>query len=94
VLTLGGALTGFGLAATAPSVMALTIDRSRPERRGAALATLSMAFQLAYGGGSVLWGFLMESIGYSATYAVAALAAVPTLILLARNWAATNRPEH
>jgi MFS family permease len=90
-LSVGGALSGFGLAATTPSIMALTIDRSRPERRGAALATLSMAFQLAYGGGSMLWGLLMEQVGYSTTYALAALTATPTLLLLARYCAATNR---
>ena len=70
---------------TAP-LIAMAMDRSRPERRGAAMASYSMAFQLADGGGSLLCGVLIEVAGYPATYLVVALAPVVSLLLVARNW--------
>ena len=85
-LTVGGALAGFGLAAPEPSILALTIDRSRPERRGVAVATYSMAFQLAHGIGAVLSGVLIEAAGYPTMYLLATLAPAATFLLLARYW--------
>src|SRR5262249_27538341 len=64
LLTIGGTLAGAGLAITTPSTFALAIDRSKPHRRGTSMATYSMVFQLADGGGSLLWGVLIETIGF------------------------------
>jgi predicted MFS family arabinose efflux permease len=50
------------------------------------MASYSMAFQLADGGGSLLCGVLIEVAGYPAMYLVVALAPVASLLLLARNW--------
>lgn len=91
LLTAGGVLVGFASAANSPAAMALAIDRSREERRGAAMATFSMAFQLADGGGALLFGLLIGAAGYQAMYYAAMLAPVATLLLLARHWRATNR---
>lgn len=91
VLTAGGVLIGFASAANSPATMALAIDRSREERRGAAMATFSMAFQLADGGGALLFGLLIGAAGYQAMYYAAMLAPIATLLVLARNWRATNR---
>jgi MFS family permease len=93
VLTVGGALSGAATAASGPTVMALAIDRSRPDRRGAAMATYSMAFQLAQGGGALLWGVLIEAVGYTATYLVAALAPLAALVLIAKSWRAMAAPS-
>ncbi|HZS03141.1 MAG TPA: MFS transporter [Chloroflexota bacterium] len=90
-LTAGGVLVGFASAANSPAAMALAIDRSREERRGAAMATFSMAFQLADGGGALIFGLLIGAAGYQAMYYAAMLAPVATLLLLARNWRAANR---
>jgi MFS family permease len=91
VLTAGGILVGFASAANAPAAMALAIDRSHEERRGAAMATFSMAFQLADGGGALLFGLLIGAAGYQTMYYAAMLAPVATLLVLARHWRATNR---
>src|SRR5207249_1499353 len=48
-LTVGGVLAGFGTSATTAPLIALAMDRSPPERRGEAMASYSMAFQLADG---------------------------------------------
>jgi MFS family permease len=89
-LTLAGVLFGFGQSAAAPAVMALAIDRSRPERRGAAMATYSLAFQLASGGGGLVWGVLIETLGYREMYLAAALAPLLGLLLLIRYWGMTT----
>jgi len=55
------------------------------------MASYSMAFQLADGGGSLLCGVLIETAGYPAMYLVVALAPVLSLLLVARNWRAMTR---
>jgi MFS family permease len=87
-LTIGGVLTGFGTSATTAPLITLAMDRSPPERRGAAMASYSMAFQLADGGGSLLCGVLIETVGYSAMYLAVALAPVVSLLIVARSWRA------
>src|SRR5581483_1697554 len=93
-LTLAGVLFQIGQAAASPAVLALAIDRSRPERRGAAMATYSLAFQVANGGGGLLWGTLIEQLGYREMYLAAALAPLLALMLLIRSWGATRRAPH
>jgi MFS family permease len=93
-LTLAGVLYGVGQAGAGPAVMALAIDRSRPERRGAAMATYSLAFQIGAGGGGLVWGSLIEAVGYPAMYLTAALAPLCGLLLLFRCWGATTVAPH
>jgi MFS family permease len=93
-LTLAGVLVQLGQAAAAPAVLALAIDRSRPERRGAAMATYSLAFQIANGGGGLVWGTLIEMLGYHEMYLTAALAPLLALLLLVRCWGATRAAPH
>ena len=45
-----------------------------------------MAFQLADGGGALLFGLLIGAAGYQAMYYAAMLAPVATLLMLARHW--------
>ena len=85
LLTLGGVLFGLGSAAFAPSVMALAIDVAPPERRGAAMATYSMAFQLAQGLGGLLGGILIDTVGYQAMYLTMILAPVAAQVLVFKN---------
>jgi MFS family permease len=93
-LALAGVLCQIGQAAAAPAVLALAIDRSRPERRGAAMATYSLAFQIAAGGGGLVWGTLIETLGYQEMYLTAALAPLLGLLLLIRFWRATRVTPH
>lgn len=90
-LTVGGVLAGFGTSATTAPLITMAMDRSPPERRGAAMASYSMAFQLADGGGSLLCGVLIETAGFSPMYLVVALASVVSLLLIARNWRAMTQ---
>jgi MFS family permease len=90
MLTLGGVLVGIASAANSPAALALAMDRAPEERRGAAMATFSMSFQLADGGGALLFGLLIGAAGYQAMYYVAVLSSVATLLLLARYWRAVN----
>jgi MFS family permease len=84
LLTLGGALFSSGLNASGPSVMALAVDRAPADRRGAAMATYSMSFQLGQGGGAALWGLLIEAFGFQFTYLAAAVPPLLATILAAR----------
>jgi predicted MFS family arabinose efflux permease len=52
-----------------PSLYALAADRSHPARRGAAMATYTMGFQLGSGVGALVWGTTIEWFGYSVMYA-------------------------
>jgi predicted MFS family arabinose efflux permease len=92
-LTIAGILGAASGSATSPAGMALAIDRSRPDKRGAAMANYSMAFQMGDGGGALLWGILIAIVGYQTTYVLAALPAVAGLLILARNWHATGAPR-
>lgn len=82
VFTLGGSLSE-------PSLYAIALDRSPAERRGAAMATYTMAFQLGGGIGAVLAGYVIEFLGYPWLYqgAVgASLLALTVVLLGARRW--------
>jgi MFS family permease len=84
LLTFGGALYTLGAGVAQPTLYALAADRAAPERRGAAMATYTMGFQLGSGVGAVVWGTTIEHFGYGVTYActfVPMLAAV-TLVLV------------
>jgi MFS family permease len=86
ILTLGGTLYGLATAAFAPSVMALAIDMAPRERLSSAMATYSMAFQLAQGIGSFIGGVLIDAFGYEHMYVIMSLPALLTLFVMSRNW--------
>jgi predicted MFS family arabinose efflux permease len=93
-LSIAGVLYGLGQAMSSPAVMALAIDRAPPARRGAAMATYSLAFQLGFGSGGLLWGTLVDTTGYEVMYVAAAVAPLLGLGLLARSWRAVAAPAH
>jgi len=51
-----------------PSLYATALDRSPADRRGAAMATYTSAFQLGSGIGAALGGVIIERWGYEAMY--------------------------
>jgi MFS family permease len=85
LLTVGGTLYGLATAAFAPSVMALAIDLAPRERVGSAMATYSMAFQLAQGLGSVIGGILIDALGYQTMYLFMTFPSLLTILLLAKH---------
>ncbi len=78
---LAALLYGLSFALVQPSLMALTIDRAEPSRRGAAMGTFSMAMDLGIGGGAFLWGFVAQGAGFPAIYQLAAITTLVALVV-------------
>lgn len=68
LLTLGGGLYTLGAGVAQPTLYALAADRAAPARRGAAMATYTMGFQLGSGVGAVFWGTTIQNFGYHVMY--------------------------
>jgi MFS family permease len=63
-----GAFNGFGFGFCAPALQALAVRRAPSSRWGAATGTYYAAFDMGYGVGAFVWGFVTEAIGYQAMY--------------------------
>lgn len=85
-LVAGGAVLALGQALAQPATLALAIDRSNPARRGTAMASYTMAYQIGMGFGAVLWGAVIEIAGYREMYAGAMLVVVVGLVTVAIHW--------
>jgi len=59
---------GVGFAGVYPALMALTVDRVSPRRRGAAMGTFTAFMDLGIGTGSFLWGVVAQLSNYSFMY--------------------------
>ena len=92
-LALGGLLFGLATAAFAPSVMALAIDRAPCDRLGSAMATYSMAFQLAQGAGGLLGGLLIDTLGYQAMYLIMTLPPLAAQLIVVSNGKTLDRVQ-
>ena len=71
VLALAGVFHSFGSALITPAAMAVAIDGSSADRRGAAIATWSLGYQVGIGVGAVLWGTVIDRLGFPAPYLLA-----------------------
>jgi MFS family permease len=86
-LVAGGGVYTLGSGIAQPSMYALAADRADPARRGAAMATYTMGFQLGSGIGAVVGGLIIEQFGYSVMYAcslvplVAAIGSVSAVVV-------------
>lgn len=68
---------------------AMAVNRAPVQRRGAANATFYLAFDAAIGTGAAVWGSLIDTIGYTATYQVTAcgyVAVIIAAIFIYRKW--------
>jgi MFS family permease len=83
MLTLGGVIYGAAAGFTQPSTMALAVDRSHPGRLGSSMATYTLGYQLALGLGAIVWGVVIDWLGFPAPFALAILAELAVLGLLA-----------
>lgn len=79
-IMLAGVLHTFGNVCSEPSLYATALDRSPSDRRGAAMATYTSAFQLGSGIGAALGGVIIERWGYEVMYRATL---VPVLVGLA-----------
>jgi MFS family permease len=85
-LALGMVLSSTGGSLTPPALQAMAIDRSRPDRRGKAMATFSLSFQMGSFVGGIAGGFLIEALGFREFYLASALPVCLAVVLLVFNW--------
>jgi MFS family permease len=84
-LMIPGTLYMFGLAMASATTLAIAMEQAKPERRGRAMATFSVALPLSNGVGALLCGSLVQWFGFFWMYvASAALAGVGLLITIAQ----------
>ena len=83
-LIAGAAILAIGVAFLTPAFFAAMMARIRPSERGAAFGTVSIFLDLAFGGGPVLLGLLVDAAGIPAAFVAAAIipaiGAVGTLV--------------
>jgi MFS family permease len=81
-IILAGSIVTLGNAVREPSFYALVIDRATPARRGAALATYTMGFQIGSGLGSALWGNVIQYFGYVTMFLSCLAPLIASLVML------------
>jgi MFS family permease len=85
-ILLCGVLNGAGSAVNSASAMALSMDLADSRRRGAAMATFSLSFQMGGGIGALLAGSLITLSGYRAMYVGSLTVLALGLGLALANW--------
>ena len=84
-LMIPGTLYMLGLAMASATTLAIAMEQAKPERRGRAMATFSIALPLSNGVGALICGSLLQWFGFFWMYvAVAAIAAGGLLITIAQ----------
>jgi MFS family permease len=83
-LIIPGTLYMLGLAMASATTLAIAMEQAKPERRGRAMATFSVALPLSNGVGALLCGSLVQWIGYFWMYvALACVAGAGLMITIA-----------
>jgi MFS family permease len=77
VMLISAGIGGMALGGVQVSVMSLIVDRTAPARRGAAMATYTMAWDVGAVVGGGLLGFVVDATSYSAGFTL--VAALPLL---------------
>ena len=85
-LAIGGALCSVGAGMVQPSLLALTVDRVPPDRRGAALGTFTAAFQVGAGASTLLWGLAIQWYGFDGMFLGGIVMLLLGLAVLGRHW--------
>ncbi|MSP38247.1 MAG: MFS transporter [Deltaproteobacteria bacterium] len=80
-LIISGMLYMVGLAMSSSTTLAIAMELAKPERRGRAMATFSIALPLSNGVGALVCGSLVQWGGYFAMYAVCAAIAAGGLLI-------------
>lgn len=82
-LMISGVLYMLGLALSSSTTLAIAMEQAKPERRGRAMATFSVALPLSNGVGALVCGSLVQWVGFFWMYAIgAAIAAAGLLITI------------
>jgi MFS family permease len=87
-LIISGMLYMLGLAMSSSTTLAIAMEQAKPERRGRAMATFSVALPLSNGVGALICGSLIQWFGfyfmYLATAIIAAVGLIITIVNRAR----------
>ena len=82
-LMVSGMLYMVGLAMSSSTTLAIAMEQTKPERRGRAMATFSVALPLSNGIGALICGSIVQGLGFFWMYlAGAAFAAVGLIITI------------
>jgi MFS family permease len=92
LMLVGGVCFALGSAVIGATTTALAMDLANPDRRGQAMATYSLSYQLGVGFGAILSGALADLLGLSAMYAGSIAITLTSVMVLARTWRALPRP--
>ena len=84
-LMISGALYMVGLAMSSSTTLAIAMEQAKPERRGRAMATFSIALPLSNGVGALICGSLVQSVGFFWMYIAAAAIAAGGLLITVAN---------
>ena len=71
-LIVSGALYMLGLAMSSSTTLAIAMEQAKPERRGRAMATFSIALPLSNGIGALICGSLVQWFGFFSMYLILA----------------------
>jgi predicted MFS family arabinose efflux permease len=89
----GAAVLAFGVAFITPAFFSAVMRRAAPAERGAAMATMTVTIDLAFGGGPMAFGFVAAVGGLPSAFlagaALAVLGALGSLVALRRARVAT-----
>jgi MFS family permease len=90
-LILAGGLWSAGAGLVEPTATALAVDLAPPDRRGAAMATYTAAFQVGNASGALAWGVVIAALGFEAALAGAITCVVIALGVLRMSWSRVRR---
>lgn len=92
-------LTGIGFGAAQPALLALTVDLVPLERRGAAMATFYIGWEIGAASGSIILGAIAQRTTYGGMYLISGVLLLGTVVALViwrrsrRNgWRSTDLP--
>jgi MFS family permease len=69
-------LFGLGWGAMFPGLFALIMDRVEARERGSAMGTFTAAFDVAFGGGQILLGVILEAFGFTTIFVLGGVSAI------------------
>jgi MFS family permease len=87
----GGVFNAAGNAMAGASTLAVAMRLADPARRGAAMATFTISFQLGAGFGSILAGAIITLSGFRAMYLAGIAVLAIGLALTLANWTKLGR---
>jgi len=70
-LFVGAVILAFGQALAFPALMSVAINNAPPTERGAVMGTFTAFFDLSFGGGAIVLGFVAEALNYNGAFLVA-----------------------